>query len=46
MEYRTLSPAGLEVSTICLGTMMFGAALRLAESRRLIYKTAGSAPLK
>ena len=38
MEYRTLSPAGLEVSTICLGTMMFGAQTTAAVASRMFAR--------
>ncbi len=36
MEYRRLGASGLEVSTLCLGTMMFGDRTDAAEARRII----------
>ncbi len=36
MEYRRLGASGLEVSTLCLGTMMFGDRTDAAASRRIV----------
>ena len=36
MEYQRLGASGLEVSTICLGTMMFGDRTDAATSQRII----------
>jgi aryl-alcohol dehydrogenase-like predicted oxidoreductase len=36
MDYRALSPAGLEVSPICLGAMMFGAQTTAALAGRIV----------
>jgi aryl-alcohol dehydrogenase-like predicted oxidoreductase len=38
MEYRTLGRSGVKVSTLCLGTMMFGGATDEPTSRRIIAK--------
>ena len=38
MEYRKLSPAGLEVSVVCLGAMMFGAQASAATASRIIAR--------
>lgn len=38
MEYRSLGQSGLKVSTLCLGTMMFGGATDEATSARIIAK--------
>ncbi|MDA0262413.1 MAG: aldo/keto reductase, partial [Proteobacteria bacterium] len=38
MEYRTLNPAGLAVSTVCLGTMMFGAQTSAAVAGRIVAR--------
>ena len=42
MEYRNLGRSGLKVSTLCLGTMMFGGATEEAESAQIIAKAAES----
>ena len=36
MEYRRLGNSGLEVSPICLGTMMFGDRTDAAASQRIV----------
>ena len=36
MEYRRLGASGLEVSTICLGTMTFGDRTDATEARRIV----------
>src|SRR5215475_9438374 len=36
MEYRALGRSGLQVSPICLGTMMFGDRTDAAESQRIV----------
>jgi aryl-alcohol dehydrogenase-like predicted oxidoreductase len=36
MEYKRLGASGLEVSPICLGTMMFGVRTEAAEAQRII----------
>jgi len=36
MEYRRLGASGLEVSALCLGTMMFGVRTEAAEGRRIV----------
>jgi aryl-alcohol dehydrogenase-like predicted oxidoreductase len=36
MEFRRLGDSGLEVSALCLGTMMFGVRTDAAESRRIV----------
>ena len=36
MEYRRLGASGLEVSTVCLGTMMFGDRTDAAEAQRIV----------
>jgi hypothetical protein len=36
MVYRRLGDSGLEVSTVCLGTMMFGDRTDAAEARRIV----------
>jgi aryl-alcohol dehydrogenase-like predicted oxidoreductase len=36
MEYRALGASGLKVSTLCLGTMMFGGATGEAEAARIV----------
>ena len=36
MEYRRLGKSGLEVSTLCLGTMMFGDRADAATARRIV----------
>jgi aryl-alcohol dehydrogenase-like predicted oxidoreductase len=38
MEYRTLGDAGVKVSPLCLGTMMFGGPTEEAESIRIIHR--------
>jgi aryl-alcohol dehydrogenase-like predicted oxidoreductase len=38
MQYRSLGRAGVKVSPLCLGTMMFGGATDEAESTRIIHK--------
>jgi aryl-alcohol dehydrogenase-like predicted oxidoreductase len=38
MEYRNLGASGVRVSTLCLGTMMFGGASDEAVSRRIVDK--------
>lgn len=38
MEYRTLGAAGVKVSPLCLGTMMFGGPTGEAESIRIIHQ--------
>jgi aryl-alcohol dehydrogenase-like predicted oxidoreductase len=38
MEYRNLGRAGLKVSPLCLGTMMFGGPTDEADSRRIIHR--------
>ncbi len=38
MQYRNLGKAGVKVSPICLGTMMFGGQTDDATSRRIIHK--------
>ena len=38
MEYRSLGSAGVKVSPICLGTMMFGGPCEAAESTRIMHK--------
>ncbi|MGH6797032.1 MAG: aldo/keto reductase, partial [Roseiarcus sp.] len=38
MDYRSLGQSGLKVSTLCLGTMMFGGAADEASSARIIAK--------
>lgn len=38
MEYRNLGGSGLQVSPICLGTMMFGGQTTEADSKRIIDK--------
>ncbi len=38
MEYRNLGRSGIRVSTLCLGTMMFGGATDAATSERIIAK--------
>lgn len=38
MQYRSLGSAGVKVSPICLGTMMFGGQTDQAESTRIIHK--------
>ncbi len=38
MEYRNLGRSGVRVSTLCLGTMMFGGATDAATSERIIAK--------
>ncbi|MBV1798513.1 aldo/keto reductase [Siccirubricoccus sp. G192] len=40
MEYRVLGRSGLQVSRLCLGTMMFGGATDAATSQRLIARAA------
>jgi aryl-alcohol dehydrogenase-like predicted oxidoreductase len=35
MQYRNLGHSGLRVSSLCLGTMMFGGATDEAESQRI-----------
>ena len=42
MEYRNLGRSGLKVSTLCLGTMMFGGATEAAESARIVARAAES----
>ncbi len=42
IEYRQLGRSGLRVSTICLGTMMFGRETDPAISRRIIEKAAAA----
>ncbi|MEP7085678.1 MAG: aldo/keto reductase, partial [Betaproteobacteria bacterium] len=36
MLYRTLGSSGLNVSTLCLGTMMFGDRTELPEARNIV----------
>ena len=36
MEYQRLGASGLEVSTLCVGTMTFGDRTDAAESRRIV----------
>lgn len=36
MEYRRLGRSGLEVSPVCLGTMMFGVRTEAAEAQRIV----------
>ena len=36
MQYRTLGSSGLKVSTLCLGTMMFGDRTELPEARDIV----------
>lgn len=38
MQYRNLGSAGVKVSPVCLGTMMFGGATDEAESVRIMHK--------
>jgi len=38
MEYRKLGSAGINVSPVCLGTMMFGGPTNEADSTRIIHK--------
>ena len=38
MEYRRLGQTGVKVSSLCLGTMMFGGQTDEAESIRIIHK--------
>jgi aryl-alcohol dehydrogenase-like predicted oxidoreductase len=38
MNYRNLGSAGVKVSPVCLGTMMFGGQTDVAESTRIIHK--------
>src|SRR5918999_1049992 len=38
MEYRTLGSAGVKVSPLCLGTMMFGGPTGEEESVRIIHR--------
>jgi aryl-alcohol dehydrogenase-like predicted oxidoreductase len=38
MNYRSLGSAGVKVSPICLGTMMFGGQTEAAESTRIMHK--------
>lgn len=38
MEYRTLGQAGVKVSPLCLGTMMFGGPTEEAESIRILHR--------
>src|SRR5688572_18712818 len=38
MEVRTLGRAGVKVSRLCLGTMMFGSPTQEAESARIIHR--------
>lgn len=38
MEYRTLGKAGVKVSPICLGTMMFGGQTNEADSIAIVHK--------
>lgn len=38
MEYRNLGRAGVKVSPLCLGTMMFGGPTSAADSTRIIHK--------
>lgn len=40
MEYRSLGRSGVEVSALCLGTMMFGGPTSEEESRRIIADAA------
>ena len=39
MEYRTLGRAGVKVSPLCLGTMMFGGPTNEKDSIRIIHKS-------
>src|SRR4051794_23685459 len=36
MHYRTLGSSGLQVSTLCLGTMMFGDRTDLPEAKNMV----------
>ena len=38
MEYRTLGRAGVKVSPLCLGTMMFGGPTNERDSIRIIHR--------
>jgi aryl-alcohol dehydrogenase-like predicted oxidoreductase len=38
MEYRTLGQAGVRVSPLCLGTMMFGGPTEEADSIRIVHR--------
>ncbi len=38
MRYRNLGSAGVQVSELCLGAMMFGGATSAAESVRIIHR--------
>jgi aryl-alcohol dehydrogenase-like predicted oxidoreductase len=38
MQYRNLGSAGVKVSPVCLGTMMFGGQTDAAESTRIMHK--------
>jgi aryl-alcohol dehydrogenase-like predicted oxidoreductase len=38
MEYRSLGRSGLKVSTLCLGTMMFGGATEAAAAGRIVAR--------
>ena len=38
MEYRTLGRAGVKVSPLCLGTMMFGEPTNEKDSIRIIHR--------
>ena len=40
MEYRRLGASGLEVSVVCLGTMMFGDRTDDREANEIVAQTA------
>ena len=40
MQYRRLGNAGVKVSPLCLGTMMFGGPADEAEAIRIMHKAA------
>jgi aryl-alcohol dehydrogenase-like predicted oxidoreductase len=42
MQYRTLGTAGVKVSPVCLGTMMFGGQTEEAESIRIMHQAIDS----
>jgi len=42
MEYRKLGASGLEVSKLCLGTMMFGARCNEATARKIVDQAYGA----
>jgi predicted aldo/keto reductase-like oxidoreductase len=47
MEYRNLGNAGVKVSRLCLGTMMFGGATNEQDSIEIIHRAmdGGEVPL-